>query len=75
MPRLPRITGREAQRAVERDGWRMLNQSGSHINLKHSTKLGLVTIPLHGNKTLKPGTLTDIIRGSGMTVDEFRAKL
>jgi len=39
---------REAIKMVEADGWRMVNQNGSHRHFKHPTKPGKVTIPVHG---------------------------
>ena len=75
MPRLPRVTAREAQRAVEVDGWRWVGGSGSHRQFAHSTKRGRVTIPYHGSATIAPGTLTRIIRQAGLTIDEFIALL
>ncbi|MGI8550075.1 MAG: type II toxin-antitoxin system HicA family toxin [Dehalococcoidia bacterium] len=75
MPKLPRVTGAEAQRACESDGWRVVRQRGSHVLLRHPQKPGLIPIPLHAGKILKPGTLTDIIARSGMSIDQFVAKL
>ena len=67
-PRLPRISGDEATRALERAGFRRVSQRGSH--LKFRTDDGrVVIIPLH--RELATGTLRSIIRQSAMTVDEF----
>jgi predicted RNA binding protein YcfA (HicA-like mRNA interferase family) len=30
-----------------------------------------VTVPVHGNRDLKPGTLRAIIRQAGFTIEEF----
>ena len=75
MPRLPRVTAREAQRAVEADGWRWVGGSGSHWQFTHSTKPGRVTIPYHGSATIATGTLARIIRQAGLTIDRFIALL
>jgi predicted RNA binding protein YcfA (HicA-like mRNA interferase family) len=32
---------------------------------------GAVTVPFHGARSMKPGTLRNIIRQAGLTVDEF----
>ena len=47
MARLPRVTAAEALRAVQRDGWRIARQVGSHAHLAHTVKPGVVTIALH----------------------------
>ena len=75
MPRLPRVTAREAQRAVERDGWRVVPSSGGHRQFRHPTKPGRVTIPIHGGGAMTPGTVKSIIAQAGLTVDEFIALL
>jgi len=67
--RLANISGKEAVRAFERAGWRVLGQVGSHVVM---TKLGLrvnLSIPQH--KDLSVGTLRALIRHAGMTVEEF----
>jgi predicted RNA binding protein YcfA (HicA-like mRNA interferase family) len=75
MPRLPRITAREARRAIERDGWYAVGTAGSHQQFKHATKAGRVTIPSHGSMTLDPRLLRSIIRQAGLTVEAFVALL
>lgn len=48
MPRLPRISGQEAIRVLERLGFVQLRQKGSHVVLKKQTPDGAVgcTVPL-----------------------------
>ena len=72
MPRLPRVTAREVQRAIERDGWVSAGGKGGHRQFTHPTKRGRVTIPTHGGGAiLPPGTIKSIIAQAGLTVDEF----
>jgi predicted RNA binding protein YcfA (HicA-like mRNA interferase family) len=67
-PPLPRISGDDATRALERAGFHRVRQRGSHLKLRSSA--GRVAIvPMH--RELAAGTLRSIIRQSGMTVDEF----
>lgn len=37
-PRMPRITSADLMRALKRDGWQQVRQSGSHVILKHPDK-------------------------------------
>ena len=67
-PRLPRISGDEATRALERAGFRRVSQRGSHLKLRTDDGR-VVIIQLH--RELATGTLRSIIRQSAMTVDEF----
>ncbi|RYG10642.1 MAG: type II toxin-antitoxin system HicA family toxin [Caulobacteraceae bacterium] len=55
---------------LEADGWRRVTQKGSHVQLKHPSKPGRVTVP-HPSKDLKIGTLKSIERQSGLS---FRRK-
>jgi predicted RNA binding protein YcfA (HicA-like mRNA interferase family) len=48
------------------DGWTDVRSRGSHLQLKHPTKPGLVTVPMHGARDIKPGTLAAIERQSGL---------
>jgi predicted RNase H-like HicB family nuclease/predicted RNA binding protein YcfA (HicA-like mRNA interferase family) len=47
---------REAIALVERDGWRMVVQEGSHRQYKHPIKKGRVTIAGHPSMDLDPKT-------------------
>jgi predicted RNA binding protein YcfA (HicA-like mRNA interferase family) len=72
MPPLPRVTAIETLRAVQRDGWQIARQTGSHAQLTHPGKPGRVTIPLHSRRTLGPKVLRSILSQAGLSVDRFR---
>ena len=68
MSRLANVTARECISALQRAGFIVVRQAGSHIILRKGTYTP--TVPNHpGN--LKPGTLRSIIRQANLTVDEF----
>lgn len=75
MPSLPKVSGEEAIRALERLGYKKVRQRGSHVVMKktgqHET-LGCV-VPLH--QELKIGTLRGILRQAKVGIDEFVASL
>jgi len=75
MPPLPRCTGRQVVRALEKVGWVVVVQRGSHVQLKHPTRDGRVTVPVHVGETLGPGLLRSILSQARMTADELRAGL
>jgi predicted RNA binding protein YcfA (HicA-like mRNA interferase family) len=75
MPGLPRVTGIDMVRALNRAGWYEVSQVGSHKGLKHSTKPGKVTVPVHRGETLPARTVSSILKQAGMTADELRALL
>jgi predicted RNA binding protein YcfA (HicA-like mRNA interferase family) len=51
------MNAREVLKALKADGWIELRSKGSHLMLKHPTKRGLVTLPMHGarHQTRHPG--------------------
>lgn len=75
MPPLPRVTGRQIVRALEALGWVVVAQKGSHAQLRHQTRGGRVTVPLHAGETIGPGLLRSILAQAGITADEFRSAL
>lgn len=58
-------SSREILAALRADGWREVRRRGSHVQLKHPTKPGLVTVP-HPNKDLPAGTVASIRRQAGL---------
>jgi len=71
MPKLPVISGVEAVRALERLGFVVIRQRGSHLILRKGSS-GCV-VPNH--RELKTGTLAGIIKQAGVSADEFIAAL
>lgn len=61
------VTGRQMCEALERNGWRLDRIKGSHhIYIKEGAPRPL-PVPVHGNRTLKPGTQRSIMRAAGLT--------
>jgi predicted RNA binding protein YcfA (HicA-like mRNA interferase family) len=73
MSRLPRISGRECIRALEKVGSGFIRQKSSHIVIRRDNPFVQIVVPDH--KELAPGTLRRIIRDAGLTVEEFLALL
>jgi predicted RNA binding protein YcfA (HicA-like mRNA interferase family) len=71
MPRMPRISSREAIRALERLGFEQVRQTGSHVVMKKETEEGETgcVVPVH--RELKIGTLSGILKQAQVTVEEF----
>jgi len=73
LPELPVVSGRDAVRAFEREGWVLRRQSGSHMILTRAGSIASLSIPDH--KELAAGTLRKLIRLSGMSVEDFVRRL
>ena len=64
--RLPRdLSGAAVVKALERRGFTVARQSGSHVRLTKEGKR--VTVPLH--RSLTVGTLQSILRQAGITIE------
>ena len=72
MSSLPTITGKEAKAAFEKLGFYEDRVKGSHHILKRDGHRYLLSVPIHGGKNLKSGTLRALIRASGITVEQFQ---
>jgi predicted RNA binding protein YcfA (HicA-like mRNA interferase family) len=59
------MNSRDIISALQRDGWVQVAQKGSHVQLKHPTKTGRVTVP-HPKRDIPLGTLKSIERQSGL---------
>lgn len=73
MPRLPRVSGRQAVAAFRRVGFDVERHHGSHIILTKPGHFSSLSVPDHHE--LRVGTLRGLIRKAGLTVDEFIALL
>ena len=71
MPKLPRVSGADAVRALQRLGFEVARQKGSHIVMRRGNS-GCV-VPNH--REVKAGTLAGVLRQGGITVAEFIAAL
>lgn len=69
MSKLPTVSGKQCIKALEKAGFTVYRQRGSHITLVRDHPQAQLTVPNH--KTVAKGTLRTIIRQAGLTVDEF----
>ena len=71
MSKVPSLPYDRIIRALQRDGWVVVRQKGSHIRLqKHTSSETLkLTIPAH--RPVKRSTLSHILKQARLSVDEF----
>lgn len=67
MPKLPHISGGETLRRLERLGFSVVRQRGSHIVMQRGT-VGCVLL---NHRELKVGPLTGVLRQAAVSVEEF----
>jgi len=66
MPKLPRLTAREIVAVLERIGFSLARQSGSHQIYRNATGKR-ATVPLHASKILHPKVLKSILRDAELS--------
>jgi len=69
-PRLPVINSRELIAVLEKAGFEIKRQTGSHVILYKVSLRRPVSVPQHSGD-LPSGTVRVIIREAGLTVEEF----
>ena len=76
MRRLPSVNPSDCIKALEKAGFHVSRQRGSHVQMRRNEPSPARTIPVPvSKKPLPRGTLRSIIRQAGMTVEEFIALL
>jgi predicted RNA binding protein YcfA (HicA-like mRNA interferase family) len=69
--RLPRATGKDTLKALQRAGFAVVRTRGSHHYLYNRDKDILVTVPVHAGRTLAPKTLLSILKQAGLTPEQL----
>ncbi len=68
MAKLPaNLPGQDLRKALERAGFVLVRQRGSHMVLRRESPKARVVIPNH--KTIRPGTLSQILKAADLTVE------
>ncbi|MFX4302960.1 type II toxin-antitoxin system HicA family toxin [Alicyclobacillus tolerans] len=71
MPEYRQLSGKEVFNTLCKNGWNHIRTEGSHhIVFKHGSGPPF-SIPIHGNKELKVGTLNNIIKSTGLSKEDF----
>ena len=66
---LANISGKQAVKAFAKDGWIVRGQVGSHVLMTKPDMRANLSVPQH--KELAAGTLRQLIRAAGLSVDRF----
>jgi len=70
MTQLPAVTPKQLITALEKFGFVIRRQSGSHAIFSHPEKPGRVVVAIHV-AAMKRRTLNGILKQAGLTADEF----
>jgi len=74
MTKLPRLTARQIISVLQKAGFSLARQSGSHMIYKNAAGKR-VTIPFHAAKILHPKVLRNILRDAELTIEQVEAML
>jgi predicted RNA binding protein YcfA (HicA-like mRNA interferase family) len=71
MSKLPVVSGKELVNALEKAGFVIVRQKGSHVSLQKITSEGTyrTIVPLHTR--IAKGTLIDILHQTGLSKEEL----
>ena len=70
MTKLPRLTARQIISVLQKTGFSLARQSGSHMIYKN-TAGKRVTVPFHAAKILHPKVLRNILRDADLSVEQL----
>lgn len=73
MPEVPTLKPREVEKILERLGFALARQRGSHRQYRHPDGRA-TTVPFHAGRDISPILLRLIIKDIRLTVPEFLAK-
>lgn len=70
MPKLSPISARKLIRLLEKQGFHVVHQKGSHVRLKHPDGRR-TTVPMHSGENVGVGLLRKILRDVNISRDKF----
>ena len=69
--KVPSLPYNKIIRALQRDGWTVVRQRGSHIRLQKRVGDELLKITVSAHRPVKRSTLSHILKQARLDVDEF----
>jgi predicted RNA binding protein YcfA (HicA-like mRNA interferase family) len=71
LTKVPSLTYVEIVKALQRDGWTVVRQRGSHIRLQKRTGDELLKLTIPAHRPVKRSTLSHILKQARLEVDDF----
>ena len=75
MSLVPSLSYDQVIRVLQRDGWVVVRQKGSHIRLQKHTATDTLKLTVPAHRPIKRTTLARILKQAKLTVDEFNELL
>jgi predicted RNA binding protein YcfA (HicA-like mRNA interferase family) len=64
------VSGKDLARALEKKGWELKRVKGSHHIYVEEGNPIRVSIPIHGNRPLKTGLLSHLLKVTGLSEND-----
>jgi predicted RNA binding protein YcfA (HicA-like mRNA interferase family) len=65
------ISGKQLAKLLKKNGWSSLRVQGSHHIYGKAGSPVRISVPIHGNKSLKIGLLTFLLKMAGISEDQM----
>jgi predicted RNA binding protein YcfA (HicA-like mRNA interferase family) len=75
MTRLPSLSYEKVIKALQRDGWVIVRQRGSHIRLHKHTRMEVLKLTVPAHNPIKRSTLAQILKQARITLEQFESLL
>jgi len=75
MTKVPSLNYGKFIKALQRDGWVVVRQKGSHIRLHKRTPAEMLKLTVPTHRPIKRSTLSDILKHARLTVEDLREPL
>jgi len=75
MTKIPSLPYDQVVRALQRGGWVVVRQKGSHIRLQKHTPTETLKLTIPAHRPIKRSTLSHILKQAKLTVEEFDSLL
>ena len=71
MTKVPSLGYEKVIKALQRDGWVVVRQKGSHIRLQKNIRNEVLKITIPAHRPIKRSTLSHIIKQARLSLDRF----
>ena len=65
------ISGKEFAKILEKNSWQLLRINGSHHIYEKPNNPVRISVPIHGNQSLKPGLLRHFLKIANLTENDL----
>ncbi len=72
---IPSLPYDQVVRALQRDGWIVVRQKGSHIRLQKHTATETLKLTVPAHRPIKRTTLSHILKQARLSIEEFHGLL